>query len=115
LKEDAYLLIIRRIPFGLNFLRMYIVQIEHEVFNFEGWKKAFENDPIDRKKAGVKHYTIFQRTDNPNFVVIDLEFDNLNQAESTLAALKSLWGNIAGKIMMNPQIRILKMTESLDV
>lgn len=55
---------------------MFILQIEHEVFNFEGWKKAFDNDPIDRKKAGVRRYHIFQRADNPNFVVIDLEFDD---------------------------------------
>ena len=94
---------------------MFILQIEHEVFNFEGWKKAFENDPIDRKKAGVRNYSIFQRTDNPNFVVIDLAFDHLHDAEKTLASLKILWGNIAGKIMINPQIRILKMVESKDI
>jgi hypothetical protein len=94
---------------------MFILQIEHEVFNFEGWKKAFESDPIDRKKAGVRRYNIFQRTDNANFVVIDLEFDNLNDAESTLASLKILWQNIAGKIMINPQIRILKLVESKDI
>jgi hypothetical protein len=94
---------------------MFILQIEHEVFNFEGWKKAFENDPVDRKKSGVRHYNIYQRTDNPNFVVIDLEFDNLNEAENTLTSLKSLWGNISGKIMINPQIRILKLVESKDI
>ena len=91
------------------------MQIEHEVFNHEGWKKAFENDPINRKKAGVKHYNIFQRADNPNFVVIDLEFENLDEAESTLVSLRGLWKNIAGKIMINPQIRILQLTESIDV
>lgn len=94
---------------------MFILQIEHEVFNFEGWKKAFENDPIDRKKAGVRHYNIFQRSDNPHFVVIDLAFDHLNEAESTLASLKVLWGKIAGKIVMNPQVRILRLVESVDV
>jgi hypothetical protein len=94
---------------------MFILQIEHEVFNFEGWRKAFSNDPVDRKKAGVKRYHIFQRADNPNFVVIDLEFDDLTEAENTLASLKILWGNITGKIMMNPHTRILKHIESKDV
>ncbi len=37
---------------------MYILQIEHPVPNYEGWKKAFENDPIDRKGSGVTHYRI---------------------------------------------------------
>lgn len=94
---------------------MFILQIEHEVFNFEGWKKVFESDPINRKKAGVRHYNIFQRTDNSNFVVINLEFDNLNEAESTLASLKILWKNVDGKIMINPQVRIFKLVESKDI
>ncbi len=93
---------------------MIILQIEHEVFNFEGCKKAFDNDPIDRKKAGVKRYHIFQRADNTNFVVIDLEFDNLSEAENTLASLKILWGNITGKIMMTHHTRILRLIETKD-
>ena len=94
---------------------MFILQIEHEVFNFEAWKKAFDNDPIDRKKARVRRCHIFQRADNSNFVVIDLEFDNLSEAESTLASLKILWGTITGKIMMNPHTRVLKLIESKDI
>ena len=77
---------------------MIILQIEHLVPNFEGWKKAFENDPIDRKKSGVRRYKIFQRVDMPNYVVIDLEFDHLEDAENTLSALKTLWKGMDGKI-----------------
>ena len=94
---------------------MIIIQIEHEVPNFEGWKKAFESDPINRKKSGVRRYKIYQRIDNANFIVIDLEFDNLKEAEDTFTALKILWKNVDGKIMINPQIRILKMIESKDI
>ena len=28
---------------------MYILQIEHPVPNYEGWKKAFDSDPVNRK------------------------------------------------------------------
>ena len=94
---------------------MIILQIEHEVLNFDGWKKAFDNDPIDRKKAGVRRYKIFQRNDHPNFVVIDLEFDHLKQAENILTALRSLWGKVEGKIIINPQIRILNLVESVEI
>jgi hypothetical protein len=94
---------------------MIIVQIEHEVLNFEGWKKAFESDPINRKKAGVSHYRIFQRVDNPNFVVIDLEFDDLTRAQNTVTALKNLWERVDGKIMVNPQVRMLNLVESADI
>src|SRR5450432_79026 len=94
---------------------MIIVQIEHEVLNFEGRKKAFESDPINRKKAGVSHYRIFQRVDNPNFVVIDLEFDDLTRAQNTVTALKNLWERVDGKIMVNPQVRMLNLVESADI
>ena len=94
---------------------MINLQIEHEVMNFEGWKKAFENDPIDRKKVGVRRYKIFKRVDIPNFVVIDLEFDNLKDAENTLAALRKLWERVDGKIIINPQTRILNLVETKDI
>jgi hypothetical protein len=91
------------------------LQIEHKVPNFDGWKKAFENDPINRKKSGVRCYKIFRPIDDPNYVIIDLEFDNLGEAEDTLAALHNLWLKVEGKVMMNPQTRILDLVETKDV
>ena len=94
---------------------MFVLQIEHQVQNFEGWKKAFENDPADRKKAGVLSYKILQPSDNPNYVVIDLEFEHLKNAEDMLAALKNLWKKVDGKIIIEPKSRILSLIESRDV
>ena len=94
---------------------MITVQIEHEVLNFEGWKKAFASDPVNRKKAGVSHYRILQRVENPNFVIIDLEFDDLTKAQNMVTALRNLWERVDGKIMINPQVRMLNLVESADV
>ncbi len=94
---------------------MVILQIEHKVPNFDGWKKAFESDPINRKKAGVRRYRIFRPIDDPNYVIIDLEFDNSEEAKETLVALRNLWGEVEGSIMMNPQTRILDLVETTDV
>ena len=94
---------------------MVILQIEHQVPNFEAWKKAFENDPVDRKKAGVRRYKILQRTDNPNYVVIDLEFDHLEDAEGMFVALQNLWKKVDGKIIVEPKIRILNLIESTNI
>ena len=94
---------------------MVILQIEHQVPNFEGWKKAFENDPVDRKKAGVRRYKILQQSDNPNYVVIDLEFDHLKEAENMLVALQNLWKKVDGTIIVEPKIRILHLIESKDI
>jgi|ERR1017187_2513076 hypothetical protein len=91
------------------------LQIEHKVPNFDGWKKAFESDPINRKKSGVHQYKIYQPFDDPNYVIIDLEFDNLKEAEDTLAALRILWTKVEGKVIMDPQTRILNLIEAVNV
>ena len=94
---------------------MVILQIEHKVANFEGWKKAFESDPVNRKKSGVRRYTILRPIDDPNYVIINLEFNNLKEAEDTLATLRNLWNKVEGQIMFNPQTRILEVVEAKDV
>jgi len=94
---------------------MVILEIEHQVPNFEGWKKAFENDPVNRKKAGVTGYKILQRTNDPNYVIINLEFDRLKEAEDMCTALQTLWKKVEGKIIHEPKIRILNLIESKNL
>jgi len=91
------------------------LQIEHKVPNYEGWKKVFESDPINRKKAGVRNYKIFRPFDDPNYVIIDLQFDNVKDAEAALAMLRNLWPKVQGTVMTNPQTRILTLIETMDL
>ena len=93
---------------------MVILQIEHKVPNFDGWKKAFDSDPINRKKSGVRRYRIFRPTDDPNYVIVNLEFDNLKDAEAVLLALRNLWVQVEGKVMVDPQTRILNEVENIE-
>jgi len=94
---------------------MTILRIEHQVPSFDGWKKAFDNDPINRKKSGVRAYRIFRPTNDPNYVIVDLEFDDLSSAEATLASLRNLWKQVEGTVMFNPQTRILDVAEAKKV
>ncbi|HSD85710.1 MAG TPA: hypothetical protein VLG46_17740, partial [Anaerolineae bacterium] len=89
-----------------------MLRIEHPVPNFEGWKQAFDSDPVGREKSGVRRYQILRAVDDPNFVMIDLEFDTVQQAEALLAAMRVVWGRVAGTIMLNPQARIVEVTET---
>lgn len=90
---------------------MYILQIEHSVPDYEGWKKAFESDPINRKHSGVNHYRISRKIEDPNYIIVDLEFDNLNEAGACHAKLKNLWSRVEGSVMNNPQSRIIEVIE----
>jgi hypothetical protein len=94
---------------------MIVLQIEHRVPNFDGWKKAFESDPINRKKSGVLNYSIFRPINDPNYVILDLQFGTLKEAEDTLASLRDLWSKVEGQIVMNPQTRILNLVETIQV
>lgn len=91
---------------------MYMLRIEHAVPNYAGWKQAFDSDPVGRAKSGVRRYQILRPTDNPNYVMIDLEFDTIDQAEALLAAMRVVWGRVEGTIMMNPQTQIVEVMET---
>lgn len=93
---------------------MYMLRIEHPVPNYDGWKQAFDSDPVGREKSGVRRYQILRPIDNPNFVMIDLEFDTVGQAEALLAAMRAVWGRVEGTIMMNPQSRIVEAVETRE-
>lgn len=90
---------------------MFILHIEHPVINFEEWKKAFDNDPVDRRESGVRAYRVMRPVDDAKYVIIDLDFDDRGKAESMLASLRKLWGNVQGKIMMDPRTRIAEVVE----
>jgi hypothetical protein len=93
---------------------MYILRIEHPVSDFDGWKKAFDSDPVGREKSGVRRYRILRPVDDPRYVMIDLEFDTSGQAEALLAAMRVVWGRVQGKIIFNPQARIVHDVETRE-
>ena len=93
---------------------MYVLRIEHPVPDFDGWKKAFDSDPVGREKSGVCRYRVLRPIDDPNYVMIDLDFDTRAQAEALLAAMRVVWGRVQGKVMTRPQARIVEAVEAKE-
>jgi ribosomal protein L35AE/L33A len=94
---------------------MYQLHIEHIVPDFDNWKRAFDSDPVNRKKMGVRNYRILRPVDNPNYVIIDLDFDSAQNAEALLAAMREVWKEVEGKIMMNPIVRISEIVQNTPI
>ena len=94
---------------------MVILQIEHHVASYESWRKAFDSDPVDRKNSGVKQVKIFHIPEDPNLVVVDVVFDNLEQAKATLGSLQKLWGKVGSMITSVPRIRFLELVDSIEI
>jgi hypothetical protein len=92
-----------------------ILRTEYTVTDFDSWKKLFDSDPIGRQKSGVRRYCILRPTDDPNYVMIDAEFDGLKQAEDYRSSLRNLYDSAgAQRIVQNPKHKILEQTETRE-
>ena len=94
---------------------MPIVRIEHSVLDFEKWKQVFDSDPADRKGSGVRRYQILRAQDDPNFVMIDLEFDSTGEAEAFLRTMQRIWDGPAKAVTRNPRARVVDNVEAGEI
>ena len=93
---------------------MPILHIEHQVADYDTWKRnAFDADPIGRAKSGVVRHRISQGASDPNYVLIELEFASMPEAEAMHAALRDLWRNPLAQIG-SPTARIIETVEAKE-
>ena len=96
---------------------MSTIVIQHPVTDFEAWKKSFDSDPLGRASSGVTQHTIYRSTEEPNYVVVHLEFGSPEQARTFLPRLRELWRRVGDKIGFAPaevQVRLFDEAERLD-
>lgn len=94
---------------------MTILRIQHGVPTFDGWKRAFDADPMDRRASGVRRYHVHRSVTDPTFVMIDLEFETIQEAENLLERLRLLWAGPGGAVTRNPEAWIVETVESRSV
>ena len=78
---------------------MSMLVIQHPVRDFQGWKKAFDSDPAGRAQNGVIRHAIYRPADDPNYVIVTLEFSSREQAQKFLdrPALRQAWKGFLGQ------------------
>ena len=94
---------------------MVTLRIEHQIHDFAMWKAAFDRLAAIRERAGVRHHRVFRPVDEPNYVMIDLDFASTSAAEAFLAVLhRDVWGSAeaAPALVGRPQTRIIEVAES---
>ncbi|MDQ0603865.1 hypothetical protein QF037_008210 [Streptomyces canus] len=93
---------------------MPTLHIEHPITDFATWKTAFDRFAAARADAGVRRHRVQRPVDDPAYVVVDLDFDDVAGAERFLGFLKStIWassGN-APALAGAPRTRILETAE----
>ena len=92
---------------------MPTVQFEHAIRDFGMWKAAFDRDPIDRRGLGVRRHRVDRPVDDPNYVVGELEFETLAEAQACGVALRVLWGSreAAPALLGAPRVRVIETVE----
>ncbi len=59
---------------------MITLHIEHPITDFETWADAFAQFAEARRSAGVRAQRIQRPVDDPRYVMIDLDFDDIASA-----------------------------------
>jgi hypothetical protein len=91
------------------------LHIEHAITDYGTWNAAFQRFAEFRQQSGVRGQRVQQPVGDPRYVVIDLDFDTLSEAEKFLGFLQAnVWsssGN-APALAGTPQTRILETVAS---
>jgi hypothetical protein len=89
---------------------MTTVQIEHPISDFTTWKAAFDRAAPLREQSRVRSWEIHQPVDDPAYVTIRLEFDNVEDANGFLVKLRALWSNreATPALRGTPIVRVLE-------
>ncbi len=71
---------------------MYTLHIEHPISDFDVWAAAFARFAQQRLEAGVCRERISRPSDDPRYVVVDLDFHTARQAKDFDAFLRrTVW------------------------
>jgi len=71
---------------------MATLHIENTVRDFDEWKATFDKFERFRIEKRMRGYRLARQVDEPNKVVIDLDFDSVEDATAFRGALQRIWG-----------------------
>jgi hypothetical protein len=70
------------------------LRIEHAIHDYDIWRGAFDNFADARAKAGVRGFAIRLPEDDPNHLMLDLDFDTADGARAFASFLeRTVWAS----------------------
>ena len=94
---------------------MTTLHIEHPITDFGTWKAAFDRFAGAREKSGVRSHRILRPVDDTHYVIVELDFHTVGEAEQFLDFLQSrVWASTqnAPALAGTPQARILEPADA---
>jgi hypothetical protein len=89
---------------------MATLHIEHGITDFPTWKAAFDRFAEKRQQAGVTAHRIHLLHDNPTYVVLQLDFQTIEQAQAFQQFLETrVWSTPSNSpgLAGTPRARVL--------
>ncbi len=75
---------------------MPTLHIEHAITDFTTWLAAFSRFADARRNAGVRDERVQHPAGDPHYVIVDLDFDTVDEATAFLQFLETVvWSNAA--------------------
>ena len=97
---------------------MATIEIRHAVSDYATWKRAFDSDPLGRAKNGVVRHTVYRPADDPNYIVVTLDFETRERAQQFVPALRKLWSRVGSQLGFGGddgvQVRVLDEVERIE-
>jgi hypothetical protein len=93
---------------------MTTLHIEHPITDLKAWLAAFDRFADARTKAGVQAQRVQHPVDNPNYILVDLDFATTEKARRFLAFLnEKVWSSTdsAPALAGTPQTTLLQDAE----
>ena len=89
---------------------MATLHIEHPITDYPTWRAAFDAFAEARRSAGVRADRVQRPVEDPHCIVVDLDFDTAEQAETFLRFLTAkVWSTPANSPALAgaPQAKVL--------
>ena len=73
---------------------MQTLRIEHPISDYAVWRRAFDAVAAARTEAGVRAHRVHRPADDDHYVLVDLDFDTVQEATAFLAFLRTrIWSS----------------------
>jgi hypothetical protein len=88
------------------------LRIEHAIHDYDQWKAAFDGFADVRANAGVRGHAIRGPVEDPTYLMVDLEFDTVEDAGAFAQFLEQqVWSSAesAPALAGTPRTRLLEL------
>jgi hypothetical protein len=93
------------------------LHIEHPITDYDTWSGAFARFADRRREAGVRRWRVTRPLDDPQYILVDLDFDSVEQARAFEGFLRAqVWTATANSpgLAGEPATRILDLAQEGD-